>query len=70
MNDDVAERFSKAESSLAHLEYLVDQLNGVVIEQGRQLEQIRKQLQRQSQTLETIEGERVKSTNPRPPHYQ
>ena len=70
MNDEVAERLTRLESTLAHLEYLTEELNGVVIEQGRQLEQLRKQLRVQSQTLETIELERLKSTNPKPPHYQ
>ncbi len=70
MNDEVAERLTRLESTLAHLEHLTEQLNSVVIEQGRQLEQLRKQVQRQSQTLETIELERIKSTNPKPPHYQ
>lgn len=69
MNDEVTSRLSRLESNLAHLEHLTDQLNGVVVEQGRQIEQLKKQLQRQSQTIETIELERVKSTNPKPPHY-
>ena len=69
MNDEVARRFTRLESNLEHLEHLTDQLNGVVVEQGRQIEQLKKQLQRQSQTLETIELERIKTTNPKPPHY-
>ena len=70
MNDEVAARFTRLELSVAHLEHLTEQLNGVVIAQGRQLQDLRKQFQRQSQTLETMELERVKSTNPKPPHYQ
>ncbi len=70
MNDEVAERFTRLESTIAHLEYLTEQLNGVVTEQGRQLTQLRKQMQRQSQALETMELERIKSTNPKPPHSQ
>jgi uncharacterized coiled-coil protein SlyX len=70
MNDEVAERLTRLESNLAHLEHLTDDLNGVVVEQGRQIEQLKKQLQRQSQTIETIELERIRATNPKPPHYQ
>ena len=70
MNEEVDARLTRLESTIAHLEYLTEQLNGVVIEQGRQLDLLRKQLQRQSQTLETIEMERIKTTNPKPPHYR
>ena len=70
MNDEVAARFTHLESVVAQLEHLTEQLNAVVIEQARQMEQLKKQVQRQSQTLETMELERVKSTNAKPPHYQ
>ena len=70
MSDEVAERFIRLESMVAHLEHVVEQLNDVVSDQGREVDQLKKQLQRQSQTLETIELERIKSTNPKPPHYQ
>lgn len=69
MNDEVAARLTRVESHLAQLEHLNDQLNEVVIEQGRQIEHLKKQVQRQSMTLENLELERVKSTNPKPPHY-
>jgi SlyX protein len=70
MNDEVAERLTRLESSVAHLEHLTDQLNDVVTRQGKQLDQLRKALQHQSQSLETIEMERIRSTDPKPPHYQ
>jgi len=70
MNDELAKRLERIEANLAHLEHQVEQLNGVVIEQGKLVEQSRKQLQRQSATLEAIELERIKATNARPPHYQ
>jgi uncharacterized coiled-coil protein SlyX len=69
MNDEVAERLTRLESAVAHMEYLAEQLNGVVTEQAREIAHLKKQLQRQSSTLETIELERIKSTNPVPPHY-
>ncbi len=70
MDNELAERLQKIESHLAHLEHLYEQLNEVVLDQGRQLSKMRAQQQRISQTLETAELERIKSTNPKPPHYQ
>jgi len=69
MKDEVLERLHRMESNLAHLEHQVEQLNGVIIEQGRQGEQMRKQLQRMATTLEGIELDRIKATNPKPPHH-
>jgi uncharacterized coiled-coil protein SlyX len=45
-------------------------LNQVVLEQARQLAKMQAQQQKVSQTVESIELERIKSTNPKPPHYQ
>ncbi len=70
MNEDASARLGKIESNLAHLEYQVEQLNGVVIEQGKLLERMKKEVLRQSAAMETIEMERIKSNNARPPHYQ
>ena len=70
MNDETSERFGKLESHLAHLERQLEQLNGVVIEQGKMLERLKKEVQRQSSAMETMELERIKSNNPKPPHYQ
>ncbi len=69
MSDEVTQRLDRVEANLAHLEHQVEQLNGVIVEQGRELEQLKKLVQRQGSTLESIELERVKSTNPKPPHY-
>jgi uncharacterized coiled-coil protein SlyX len=70
MENAVEERLTRLESHLAHVERLCEQLNEVVVEQGRQLGRALAQLQRVGQTLETIEMDRVKSTNAKPPHYQ
>jgi uncharacterized coiled-coil protein SlyX len=51
------------------LEHQVEQLNGVVVEQGRLVEHLKKQMQRQSAVLETMESERIKANNPKPPHH-
>ncbi len=70
MNDETLQRLEKIEAHVAHLEHQVEQLNGVIVEQGRALEVLKKQLQRQATTLESVELERIKNTNARPPHYQ
>jgi len=68
--DELSKRLEKLESHIAHLEHQVEQLNGVVIEQGKLLERLKKEVQRQSASMETLELERIKANNPKPPHYQ
>jgi len=63
------QRFERLEAHVAHLERQVDQLNEVLIEQGKLVDLLKKQLKRQSAVLETLELERIKSNNARPPHY-
>ena len=70
MNDETSQRLEKIEANFAHLEHQVEQLNQVIIEQGKVVEMLRRQAQKQSQALESIELERIKATNARPPHYQ
>jgi uncharacterized coiled-coil protein SlyX len=52
------------------LEHQVEQLNGVIIEQGKLLERLKKEVQRQSTSMQTLELERIKANNSKPPHYQ
>ena len=70
MQHEIPERLTQLESMLAHLEHQHEQLNQVVIEQGRQLDRLKTHLQRVGQSIETIELERIRTTNPKPPHYQ
>ena len=69
MNEEVNERLTRLESTVAHLEHLTERLNEVVIEQGRELKELRRKLESQAQSLETIELDRIRSTNAKPPHY-
>jgi uncharacterized coiled-coil protein SlyX len=64
------ERLLRLESNLAHLEHQFEELNKVVVEQEKTIRKQQVQLQRVAQTLEAAELERIKSTNPKPPHYQ
>jgi uncharacterized coiled-coil protein SlyX len=70
MSDETSQRFEKLEANIAHLEHQVEQLNEVLIEQSKLVERLKKEVQRQSATMETIELERIKSNNAKPPHYQ
>jgi SlyX protein len=70
MADDNSRRIERLESNLAHLEHQVEQLNGVIIEQGRLLERMKKEVQRQSTAMQTMELERIKGNVQKPPHYQ
>ena len=69
MDAEIAARLEKLESHLAHLEHQYDQLNQVVIEQSHQLAKLLALQKKVSETLENIEIDRIKSTNPKPPHY-
>jgi SlyX protein len=70
MADEHSRRVEKLESNLAHLEHQVEQLNGVVIEQGKLLERLKKEIQRQSSAMQTLELERINANIQKPPHYQ
>ena len=70
MKNDLPQRLKHIESHLTHVERLHDELNEVVIEQGKLLKQLQTQVRRLSDSVETAELDRIKSTNPKPPHYQ
>ena len=70
MPDENSQRIDKLESHLAHLEHQVEQLNEVVIEQGKLLDRLKKETQRQSGILQALELERIRSNVQKPPHYQ
>jgi uncharacterized coiled-coil protein SlyX len=69
MPDELEQRVEKLESHLAHLERQYEQLNEVVIEQGRLLARAQKELGKTSRAVETIELERIKANVQKPPHY-
>ena len=70
MPDENSQRIDKLESHLAHLEHQVEQLNEVVIEQGKLLDRLKKETQRQSGIMQALELERINSNVQKPPHYQ
>jgi uncharacterized coiled-coil protein SlyX len=66
MND----RVEKLESAVAFLERQYDELNTVVIAQGKALARVQSELARATDALQTAEMERIRANNPKPPHYQ
>lgn len=70
MSDEIESRVEKLEVHVTELERQMEQLNEVIIAQGRAVEKAMTQLRRIVETVENQELERIKDTNPKPPHYQ
>ena len=68
-DEDLRVRLQRAEAALAHLEHQYDQLNSVIVEQGRVLDRYRRQLEVLSETVQAQELDRIRSTPTKPPHY-
>lgn len=64
------DRFVKLESNFVQLERYYEQLNEVVVEQGKLLARLQAQQKQVSATLEAQELERIKANSTKPPHYQ
>ena len=64
------QRLEKIESNLSHLERQYEELNQVVIEQGKLLARLQRDSAKVSDAVQTIEIERIRANNPKPPHYQ
>ena len=63
------ERMERLETSMAHLEHQYEQLNQVVILQTKQINRLESELRKALGSLTTIELDRIRQTNPKPPHY-
>lgn len=61
-------RLEQAESVLAHVERQVDELNRVVIEQGKRLQRLERLLEGLVAQQQREELERIQGHNPPPPH--
>ena len=70
MKSQITSRLDRLESHLAHVEKQVEELNAVVIDQARTIKRLQTLTGRLRDSVETTEIERIKSTNPKPPHYQ
>jgi uncharacterized coiled-coil protein SlyX len=67
---DTSERLEKLETNFAHLERQYEELNKVVIEQGRLLMRLQRDYVKTSDAVQTMELERIRANNTKPPHYQ
>ena len=63
-------QLEKIESHLSHLERQYEQLNQVVIEQGRIIAKLQKENAKVSAAVQTMELDRIRGNNPKPPHHQ
>ncbi len=70
MKNTIDSRLDRLETHLSHIEKQVEELNGVIIDQARDIKRLQTITQRLRDSVETTEVERMKSTNPKPPHYQ
>jgi uncharacterized coiled-coil protein SlyX len=70
MEEEFREAVRRLETHIAHMERQYEQLNEVVISQGRILDRIHKEIVKTSKAVETIELERIRANNTKPPHYQ
>ena len=70
MKSQITSRLDRLESHLAHVEKQVEELNDVIIDQARTIKRLQTITERLRDSVETTEIERIKSTNPKPPHYQ
>jgi uncharacterized coiled-coil protein SlyX len=71
MDEEISEeRFQRLEAHVTELEHALDQMNSVLIEQGKLLRRLHTQNQSLSETMTTLEMDRIRSVNTKPPHYQ
>ena len=62
-------RLEQAEAALAHLERNFDELNSVVIAQGKTIARLQRQLETLGETLRGQDLDRIQPHNQKPPHY-
>lgn len=62
------DRLERLEIHLAHLERQTEELNAVVIDQGKQIARLQALVFRVTETVERAELDRIRSTPSRPPH--
>ena len=62
------QRFVSLESHIAELERMADELNKIVMEHGKVIRRLQAQQSEMSDTLRTVEIDRIRNTNPKPPH--
>ncbi|MBD3676232.1 MAG: SlyX family protein [Planctomycetaceae bacterium] len=70
-SEEINDKLVHLESIIAHLQYEIEQLNGVVIAQNQRIDQLSSAQEKFEHQLETLSDE-MEQRNPedeRPPHY-
>lgn len=68
MNPETEQQIVRLQAAVAHLEHQYDALNGVVLEQGRELARLRQQVQKLTSSIDSIETDRLRADQRKPPH--
>ena len=69
------ERITQLESALAHAQYELEQLNSVIVEQGKQLDQFGRRVSRLEELVKRLatrvpeSAEAMDPAEEKPPHY-
>lgn len=66
---ELAARVEKLEASLAHLERNHDEVNDVVIAQGKLIARLQKRLEQLDTAFQAQDAERLGNAPQKPPHY-
>jgi uncharacterized coiled-coil protein SlyX len=67
--EETSARLERAEAALAHLEKNYDELNAVIIAQGKTITRLQKRLEDLGETIRSQETDRIQPHNQKPPHY-
>ncbi|MGE3309646.1 MAG: SlyX family protein [Limisphaerales bacterium] len=68
MSEHLDERLARIECQLSHLERANEELNSVVLDQGRALAKLQSVVRRLTETIETAELDRLHADTRKPPH--
>lgn len=67
--NELTQRTERLEANVAHLERQLDELNSVVVDQGKLITRLQKRLELLGDTVESQELDRVRNSQQRPPHW-
>ncbi len=68
MNEDLEQRLACIEGHLAHVERQNEELNAVVVEQGKTITKLQSIVRRISESVENTELDRIRADTSKPPH--
>lgn len=68
-NKEIGANLVRLESILTHLEHQYEELNKVVVEQGKVLAKALSQQEKMADTLREMRQDEIRSDNRKPPHY-